>query len=213
MKRILLTIIVLISALYGRSQKTEFTNAMSEALGQFAQCKTIEDFQSTGNQFARIAGAEKSEWLPLYYHAECYIIMSFMEPSDAAKKDSYVDIAEQSVNKMLELAPKESEAYTLQSMMYSARLVVDPMSRGQKFGMLSAQAIGTALGLEPDNPRAKFTKLRNDMGAAQFFGKDPNDYCPQARELLKSWDNYKVKSPLYPSWGKDQLEELIKECK
>jgi hypothetical protein len=213
MKKTILSIAVLLTALAGMSQSKEYYGAMGEALGQYATCKSVDDFQALGNRFSLIANAEKTEWLPFYYHAQCYIIMSFMEPSDAAKKDSYLDIAEKSVTKMIELAPKESEVYALQSMFYSARLVVNPMERGQKFGMLSGQAVGMALSLEANNPRAKFIKLRNDMGAAQFYGKDPKDYCPQATELLATWDNYKVKGPLYPAWGKDQVAEVVNGCK
>jgi hypothetical protein len=213
MKKISVSIAILFAALTGMSQSKEFAGAMGEALGQYATCRTTADFQALGNKFGLIANAEKTEWLPFYYHAHCYIIMSFMEQSDAAKKDSYLDIAEQSITKMIELAPRESEAFTLQSMFYSARLIVNPMERGQKYGMLSGQAIGTALGMEPGNPRAKLMKLHNDIGSAQFFGKDPKEFCPQAVELLATWDNYKVKSPLYPVWGKDQVVELLKGCK
>jgi len=213
MKNTILSIAIILSALTGKSQSKEFSSAMGEAMGQYATCQSVADFQALGNRFGLIANAEKTEWLPLYYQAHCYIIMSFMEPTDAAKKDSYLDVAEKSFTKMIELAPKESEVYALQSMFYSARLVVSPMERGQKYSALSAQAVGMALGLESNNPRAKFIKLRNDMGSAQFFGKDPKEYCPQASELLASWDNYKVKSPLYPSWGKDQVAEIVTGCK
>jgi hypothetical protein len=213
MKTIILSISIVLMSLTGMSQSKEYYTAMGEALGQYATCKTTDDFQALANRFGLIANAEKTEWLPLYYQAHCYIIMSFMEPSDAAKKDSYLDVAEQGINKMIVLAPKESEVYALQSMLYSARLVVNPMERGQKYGALSAQSVGMALGLDANNPRAKFIKLRNDMGSAQFFGKDPKEFCPQADELLANWDNYKVKSPLYPSWGKDQVAGIVAECK
>jgi hypothetical protein len=213
MKKIIFSIAIMFAVLNAKSQGPEYYGAMGEALGQYANCKTIEDFQALGNKFSLIANAEKNQWLPFYYHANCYILMSFMEPSDAAKKDSYLDIAEKSIAKMIELAPKEAEVYALQSMSYSARLVVNPMERGQKYGALSGQAVGMALGLDPSNPRAKFIKLRNDMGAAQFYGKDPKDYCPQAKELLATWDNYKVKSPIHPAWGKEQVEEIVANCK
>jgi len=213
MKTTILSIAILLATLSGMSQSRDYANAMGEALGQYANCKSIDDYQALGNRFGLIANTEKSEWLPLYYQAHCYILMSFMEPTDAAKKDSYLDVAEKSITKMIELAPKESEVYALQSMLYSARLVVNPMERGQKYGALSAQAVGMALGLDADNPRAKFIKLRNDMGSAQFFGKDPKEYCPQASDLLANWDSYKVISPLYPSWGKQQVAEIVEECK
>jgi hypothetical protein len=213
MKTAIISIVILLSTLTGMSQNKEYYSAMGEALAQYANCKTINDFQVLGNRFSLIADAEKSEWLPLYYQAHCYIIMSFMEPTDAAKKDSFIDVAEQSVNKMIVLVPDESEVYALQSLMYSARLIVNPMERGQKYSILSSQSVGTALGLDASNPRAKFIKLRNDMGSAQFFGKDPKEFCPQASELLASWDNYRLKSPLYPSWGKEQVSEIVNDCK
>ena len=213
MKKIIISIAILLTALTGMSQSKEFAGAMGEALGQYANCKSVDDFQALGNRFGLIANAEKTEWLPLYYQAHCYIIMSFMEPTDAVKKDSYLDVAEKSITKMIELVPKESEVYALQSMLYSARLVVNPMERGQKYGALSGQAVSMALGLDANNPRAKFIKLRNDMGSAQFFGKDPKEFCPQASELLANWDNYKVKSPLYPAWGKNQVAEIVEDCK
>jgi hypothetical protein len=213
MKKIILSIAILLTTLAGMSQGKEYSAAMGEAIGQYASCKSIDDFQALGNRFGLIANAEKAEWLPLYYQAHCYIIMSFMEPTDAVKKDSYLDVAEKSITKMIELAPKESEVYALQSMLYSARLVVNPMERGQKYGALSGQAVGMALGLDANNPRAKFIKLRNDMGTAQFFGKDPKEFCPQASDLLANWDNYKAKSPLYPAWGKSQVAQIVAECK
>jgi len=213
MKSNILTIVLLFAALTGRSQSKEFTGAMGEALGQFASCKSIADYQVAANRFSLIANTEKTEWLPYYYHAFCYVMMSFMEPTDAVKKDSYLDEAEKSITKMIELSPKESEVYALQSMSYSARLIVNPMERGQKYSALSAQAVGMALGLDASNPRAKFIKLRNDMGSAQFFGRDPKEYCPEASELLANWDTYKVKSPIYPSWGKNQVAEIVEGCK
>lgn len=212
MKKILISIAFIASTLMGMSQSSEYAGAMGEALGQFANCKSVSDFQALGNRFSLIANAEKTQWLPYYYHADCYILMSFMQNGDAALRDSYLDEAEKSIEKMIELAPKESEVYALQSMYYSARLVINPMERGQKYSALSAQAVGMALGLDANNPRARFIKLRNDMGSAQFYGKDPKSFCPQAGELLASWDTYKVKSPLYPSWGKAQVEEIVKDC-
>jgi hypothetical protein len=213
MKNTILSIAIILFALTGKSQSKEFAAAMGEALGQYATCKTINDFQVLGNKFGMIANAEKSEWLPLYYHAHCYILMSFMEPTDVAKRDEYLDVAEKSIEKMLILAPKESEAYTLQGFCYTARLVINPMERGQEFSMLSSQSIGKALSLDPENPRAKVLKLQNEMGAAQFFGKDPSEYCGQANELLAKWDDYKPKSPLYPVWGKNQAAKIVEGCK
>jgi len=211
MKKIILSLAVVLISLVSMAQKPEFFKAMGETLGQYATCKNVADFQELGNKFQVIANAETKEWLPLYYHAHCYIIMSFME-QDAAKKDSYLDVVEKSIEKMIGLAPNESDVFALQSFYFTARLVVNPMERGQKFSALSGQAVGKALALDPTNPRAKLIKLQGDMGAAKFYGTDPKSFCPQAKELLVNWDNFKPKSPIHPKWGKDQVAGIVNGC-
>jgi hypothetical protein len=159
-----------------------------------------------------IANAEKEEWLPLYYQAQCYILMSFIEQSDAAKKDSYLDVAEKLVDQLVEMVPTEAEVFVLQAFYYTGRLVVNPMERGQEYAGLVGQANGKALALDPTNPRAKMMKVQMDIGSAPYMGLDPKSFCPQAKELLASWDDFKPKSPIHPSWGKDQVEGIVKGC-
>jgi len=206
MKKIILSLAVLFVSLVSMAQKPEFLQTMGETLGQFATCKNAADFQALGNKFQMIADVEKTEWLPVYYHSYCYIIMSFLEPTDATKKDSYLDVAEKSIAKLIELAPNESEVYALQSFYFIGRLVVNPMERGQEFSGLSGQAVGKSLAIDPANPRAKLLKLQGDIGAAPYMGLDPKSFCPQAKELLANWDNFKPKSSIHPAWGKIRLK-------
>jgi hypothetical protein len=211
MKKIILSIAVVLISLVSMAQKPEFYKAMGETLPQYGECKGVADFQALGNKFEMIANVERSEWLPLYYHAHCYILMSFME-QDAAKKDSYLDVAEKSVTKLIEMVPAEAEVFVLQAFYFTGRLVVNPMERGQEYSGLSGQAIGKALALDATNPRAKMLKIQMDMGSAQFFGTDPKSFCPQAKELLDKWDEFKPKSPVHPNWGKDQVAGIVKGC-
>ena len=212
MKKIILVIAVLLVNMVSIAQKPEFFQTLGETLGQYSSCRTVADFQALGNKFQMIANVEKAEWLPLYYHAHCYIIMSFVEQGDAVKKDSYLDEAEKSIDKMVAIVTNEADVFALQSFYFTARLVVNPMERGQKFSGLSGQAVGKALAIDPANPRARLIKIQGDMGSARFFGQDPNSFCPQAKELLANWDNFKPKSPIHPSWGKDQAEGIVKGC-
>jgi len=211
MKKVILSVAVVLVSLVSMAQKSEFYKTMGETLGQFSACKNVADFQALGNKFQMIANVEKGEWLPLYYHAHCYILMSFLE-QDASKKDGYLDVAEKSVTKLIEMAPAEAEVFVLQAFYLTGRLVVNPVERGQQYSGLAGQATGKALAIDPTNPRAKFMKLQMDMGSAPYMGLDPKSFCPQAKELLAAWDNFKPKSPLYPSWGKDQVEGLVKGC-
>ena len=212
MKKFTLILAVVLVSLVSKAQKPEYVQTMGETLGQYANCQNVEDFQALGNKFEMIANAEKSEWLPLYYHAQCYILMSFIEQGDAAKKDSYLDVAEKSVNKLMEMDPGEAEVFVLQAFYLTGRLVVNPMERGQEYGGLVGQANGKALAMEPTNPRAKLMKIQMDMGSAPYMGLDPKSFCPDAKALLTSWDDFKAKSPIHPNWGKDQVEGIVKGC-
>lgn len=191
----------------------KYQQAMGKTLGEFSQAKTIEDYQAVGNKFLMIANAEEGEWLPLCYHAHSYIMMSFLESESTYNRDKYLDEAATSVEKMVKLAPGEAEVFVMQGLLYSARLMVDPMTRGQKYSVMSAQSIGRALGIEPDNPRAKYMEIANEIGTARFFGKDIVAQCLKAQALYDSWDTYKVKSPLYPQWGKEQIAEVLQQCR
>lgn len=210
MKKTILVSIAMLFAGFLMAAGPKYYQKMGETLPKFGECKTIDDFQSLANQFNVIANAETQEWLPLYYEAQCYIIMSFRTNESPAKKDEYLDVAELAINKMLVLAPNESEAYTLQGFYYTGRLVVNPQERGQKFGQLSGQVVGRALGIEPENPRAQLMQLQNELGTARFFGSDTKPFLVKAQLLLENWDGYKIKSRLHPQWGKDQVEGIVK---
>ena len=207
---ILMTAIAFLSVT-GFSQGTSFQQKMCEALQQYANCRTVEDCQQSANQFQMISNVEKTEWLPLYYRAHAYIIMSFMTQEGADQKDALLNEAEVSIKKMMELVPQEVEAIALNAFYYTAKLVVDPMNRGQQYSILFNQTIGKALAMEPTNPRARYMKLAQDIGSAGFFGKDPAEYKGAVESLLADWDNYQPKSPIHPNWGKDFVADLMKQ--
>ena len=210
MKTKILMIAIALLSVTSLAKAQQFQQKMGEILQQYANCQSMEDYQKSANQFKMIANAEKEEWLPLYYHAHAYIIMSFME-SSASQKDILLDEAEKSLKKMLVLVPQEVEVIALNAFYYTAKLVVDPMNRGQQYSMLFGQTIGKALAIDPSNPRARYTKLSNDIGSASFFGKEPSEFKGAAESLLADWDTYKIKSPIHPNWGKNQMAGLVKQ--
>jgi hypothetical protein len=208
----ILNTLILVVALTSAHAETAFESAMGEALTTYSEARNIEQLTASANQFQRIANAEPKEWLPKYYFALANIRLGFITGKDGAQCDAYLDIAQKSIDEMLIMQPNESEVFALQSMLHTARLVVDPMSRGQQMMVKSAQAYEKALQLNPNNPRAQYLKLSNEVGVAQFFGKDVAEYCPQIAELNSNFDVLNDVPNLYPSWGKREIEGMAKNC-
>lgn len=212
MKNSLLTLYLVLSIGFSYAQNV-YTEKMTTALNNFNAVENTTDYQNVAAEFEMISNVETEKWLPLYYHAHCYIMMSFSDrAASPEQKDSYLAQAEVPLNKMLEIAPNEDEAHALQALFYTAKLVIDPMNRAAKYSPLSQAAIEKSLALAPNNPRAQQLDLSNKVGTAQFFGKDITPYCAEAQELLDNWNTYLVRSELHPVWGKDQVEAILKNC-
>jgi len=190
-----------------------YNQAMTNALETMKTARTADELSAVANQFERISNVEPTQWLPLYYQAFSKIRISFMLKDDVEKRDAYLDDAQKSIDAMLELSPTESEIYTLQSLLHTARLVIDPMTRGQQMMMKSGQAVGKAIELNPANPRAQYVLLSNEMGQAQFFGKDVSEFCPRVNALLNNWEELNKSPEFYPVWGKSEVQGLDRNCK
>lgn len=210
MKTITTTMILLLSSMLFANDNA-YDKAMSSALQQFDTASTIADLQNTANSFSRIANVAKDDWLASYYQSQCLILMSFRE-KDLARKDEYLNEGEAILNVLLETQANNDEVYALQSLLYTARLSVDPMNRGQEYMALSGGAYQKALALNPKNPRALYLQLSNEVGMANFFGEDTSKYCDRIESLYSNWEEYNKVEKFHPSWGLGQVEGLMKNC-
>jgi len=212
MKKTSLFVCAMLIATLAMGGDEKYKQKMGETLSGFSTSNSVEDFQNLANKFRVIANVEKEEWLPLYYEAHCYILISFMGNLSAEEKDSYLDKASSLIESMTELAPKVAEVQVMKAFYYTGSLVVNPPQRAMGTTPLIHAAIAKALALEPNNPRASFLKISNEMGTASYFGEDTAPFCAQAIELLQNWDSYVLKSPIHPNWGKDEIEGIVNSC-
>jgi len=202
---------VLLSTLVmGGNEK--YYKKMGETLQGFSTCTTVEDYQELANRFHVIAQAETEEWLPLYYEAHCYILMGFMGNLSAEDRDSYLTKAASIVDKMKKKAPHEAEIEVQEAFYLTGSLLVNPPQRSMETTPRIHAALARALTIEPNNPRAMFMRISNEIGTARYFGSDTAPLCEQARALLEDWDKYEPKSPIHPNWGKEDTEGIVNSC-
>lgn len=184
----------------------KYLEVMTKAVEKQKSASTIEAFLESANTFERISQMEKNEWLPLYYAAHCYIIVSFMEP-DNTKKDAVLDKAQQFLDKAFQIAPEESELFTLQAFLYPSRITIDPMGRGMEFMGKMNHALDEAIRLNPDNPRSYYLRAVTILNMPEGFGGGPASAQPVFKIAKQKFDNFKPETSISPDWGKEQNEQ------
>ena len=207
----LLAACLLLSATSAQNMSPRFQMAMGKTLSKYGECQTVADWSALSANFDRIAKKDSSEWLPKYYTVHTLLIASFAA-TDPIQKDALLDQADASLDALLETQAENPEVHVLHAMYYTARLVVDPAGRGQKYSILSGQAVSKAKALDPSNPRVQYMDIANGMGTAQFFGQDVSTFCAVAKQAHDAFDSYPQASPIHPGWGKELLAEQAATC-
>lgn len=204
--------LLMITAGLAISAQDTYEQAMGQALAEFGSASGPEDMKASAAQFERIAAAKPDEWLPAYYSSMIYCILSFSE-QDKKRKEQYIEKAQAALDKALEISPKESEIQTLQGMIYQAILVVDPERNGQEYMAKANGFFETAMKLNPENPRPVYLQAVNVYHMPAQFGGGAEVALPMFEAALEKFQNFQPENSLYPDWGQDDCERLIKECR
>lgn len=189
----------------------DYHTAMQEAFGFWKSGKITE----AGALFERIGSIETQDsiqsWLPLYYGAHVLISASFAE-RQKDKRSSMLSKAESLINKAKTKSPNNSELLTLEALLYTSYVALDPANYGMQYSPKIQGLYGRAIQLNPKNPRALANSIDYQMNTARFFGKDLQEYCDKMKAVLPLFDSKLYDYPFAPSWGKDRAVEISKSC-
>jgi hypothetical protein len=116
------------------------------------------------------------------------------------------------LNKADSMKPNNSEIYALKSQVAGARISVNPMTRGQKYGTESAVLREKAKELDPTNPRPHYLEGTALFYTPAMFGGGKDKAKPAFEKSLKLFETFKPSSSLMPSWGKRSAEYFLKKC-
>jgi len=214
MKKCLLTAFtILLAAATVFSQSEKYTAAMKKNLSAIdSGFANPADLLKLANNFERIATTEKTQWLPYYYAAYCQVLNGLME-QDKGKADAIADKASVLIASADSLSPNNSEISCIKSMIASCHMLVDPMQRWQQYGAESTGNMEAAMKQDPSNPRPYFLKGQSLKYTPEQFGGGCATAKPELQTALDKYATFKAASDLNPSWGKQQVEMLLKECK
>ena len=191
--------------------KNEYKQAMGDALSQMGTIKDNTAYLDLSNQFQRIAENEATEWLPAYYAALNTTLYAFGE-KDKTKVDPLLDQAQKMIDKALKLKPAESEIWVLQGMLYQAKIMVDPMTRGQKFFMQANEAFEKAESLNAENPRVYYLRGQNMLNMPKMFGGGKEVAKPLFQKASEKFLSFKPAEMFAPNWGKEINAQALKAC-
>jgi hypothetical protein len=206
MKTLIITTALLISSLL--TAQTSFEQGMGKSLGLWGEGKA----QEASALMERIAAAEKSNWLPNYYVALINTTEAF-NPANKEKVPAMIIKAQDAIDNATLISPNNDEIMVVQAMLYTVILIQDPMTNGVKYTGLVMEQYGKALAINPNNPRAVFSKAEFEIGGAKYWGTDTKPMCAQIEKSIQLFANFKPETPFSPKWGLDRAQEALKGCK
>ncbi len=210
MKKLISITTALSLTLFVTAQNPKYLSAMEKNIAILDTVKGTEQLQNLANAFERIAGHEKTEWLPSYYAAYCYVIQTRNTKGDMI--DTYCDKAEAFINKADSIQPNNSEIYALKAQIASARIGVNPMTRGQKYGTQATIFIDKAKELDATNPRPWLLEGESKFFTPPAFGGGKKKAKSSFEKALTLYETFKPASSIHPNWGKKEAGYFLKKC-
>lgn len=219
MKRLFPLLVLVIAGLHANAQSAKYISAMEANIAAMDTTHAYTAWQELGNNFERIANAEKNQWLPYYYSAVCNALTGYMLSNGApgtwssTQTDQIADKSEAMLNKAEELEKNNSEIYCVRKMIATLRMMGDPMTRYQVYGPQVAEALSKAKSLNPENPRVYMLEGQDKFFTPEQFGGSKAEAKILFEKSLQLFASNKPKSSIDPHWGLGSVQYFLSQIK
>ena len=169
----------------------------------------LKELQTLADDFEHLTTVAPTNWLVNYYVA--YTNIRLADQSSGGSIDSYCNQAE----KYIKIAEKQpdadaSEINALYAYLYSAKVKVNPMFRGAKYGKLSREYSEKSIKENPENPRPYLIRAIGIYFTPKVFGGGVAKAKPMLNKALEKFEHFTPKTPNHPHWGKGMAESINK---
>lgn len=188
--------------------QTPYEQGMGKAMQLWGEGKNTEAIAT----FERIASVEKTNWLPNYYVSFINTLQAF-GTKDEEKISALLTKSQEALDNASAISPNNPELMILQSYIYTAWIVFDPMTNGMKYSGLAMENYEKALIIAPNNPRVVYAKAEFEIGSAAYWGTDTKPMCEQLAKSIELFANFKPETPFSPKWGLDRAKVALTKCK
>lgn len=184
---------------------------ISTYLKELEKCKTTDQYFEMAQKFETLQPSGNNDWYPSYYAAYSYVLSAYSE-NDFSNLDKTLDLAQKHIDRAQNYSPDNDEIYCVASMIYSARILVNPEQRGYQFGQKSGALLEKAVTLNGNNPRALFLIAQSKMYMPVEYGGGCENAKPILDKALILFDSYNKPNANSPDWGKSETVDLINSC-
>lgn len=185
----------------------KYIKAVEGTLVQLKDAQSAESLMSVANRFEMIGKNEPTEWLPNYYAAFTYILMSFKE-KDNIKREKMIDKAES----LIKTLPYNDEVCVLKAFSANAFMAIDPAARYMTYGAKFEEFLNEAAQLNAANPRVDYLRAVAKYHTPEQYGGGLKVACPMLQKTKEKYDAFQAASTIHPKWGWEQVNELLKNC-
>ncbi|MHA7130607.1 hypothetical protein [Algoriphagus namhaensis] len=211
MKTLTVTLALLISC-FTFAVASDYVEAMKAQLEAMEKIQSNTDAQEVKNGFLRIAHANMTEWLPMYYAA---LVQTEAALRFDVDQDAYLEEAKQYLKTIQDAGAANSEITALEGYILMGVVAVDPGARGQSLSPQVLQLFGKAIGQDRSNPRAVYLMAQMEGGMAKFFGQGPEKACGMVKmslDLFEKEEERVDENYILPTWGHAQAKKMYEEC-
>lgn len=189
----------------------DYTSLMQKGISMIKEASSIQQSIDAANFFERVAEANKSEWLPLYYAAYASLAAGFQQTQND-KKDEWYTKGLGFIEKAKAIKEDESELYALEGYLKLMYISNEPMKRAPLQTGGAIKLLEKAKALNPANPRPWFIHGQNTFYTPEFFGGGPDNAKPLLEKAKGLYENFKKVNDLMPEWGGERCEMLLQKC-
>ena len=111
------------------------------------------------------------------------------------------------------LTKENSEIWCVKKMIATLRMMADPMTRFQTFGMAATTALQKAKQLDAENPRIYLLEGQDKFFTPEQFGGSKTEAKALFEESIKKQETFKPASAIHPGWGLSQAKYFYDQCK
>ena len=211
MKKIIVFTVALFAITFTFAQSEKYLKAMQDNVSTLDAINTAQGWTEVGNNFQRIADAEKTQWLPYYYVALSNVMTGYMQGAvnatpNPSVTDPLADKAEEALKKAEALTKENSEIFVVKKMIATLRMMADPQNRWQTYGPQAAEALQRAKSLNPENPRVYLLEGQDKFYTPEEFGGSKSEAKNLFEQSVKKFGSFKPESAIHPQWGLSQVK-------